>query len=510
MASRTTQSENQRTLHLDALGPRNVVFCHQCEYEWFEDEYGLDCPSCDGNITEIVVPGADDPRQFSQSEQSFLPPRPLDRWATYTPDHEESDLEELTSIGPNNSSINSRTSQTSSPRSTTQAQNSNDHVPENETGNVLIGFQSMISNLLVSQLRRGIPVRSGSDNLLHEPTIQNSSFRISDNGAGNPFVGGRFIFTNIFTPTETSLHPRSTNESDSGESHQVEDIITTFANIIASSVSGINTNPSQDDENTPRPNGFQAMFSASIRPGVARFGDAVYSQEALDQILTALMEESTMSNAPSPASPEAIAALPRVKLDTKLLGPEGKGECSICMEEVKIGDEVMVLSCNHWFDEACATAWLREHNTCPICRKGIDEENVSSKSRSPQISQTNPATSSSEDRSPRQRNMRTRSSQEQRTRNEERLSSLRQLAGIRLPEVTSGQTRSHGSDNNPTSMPGSFPEENRDYMENTSSSRPIASITRSLTGNNGNSRLNSAFRHFRGIQDRMNNSRRNN
>lgn len=510
MANRTNQSDNQRTQHLDALGPRNVVFCHQCEYEWFEDEYGIVCPSCDGNVTEIVVPGVDDPRQFTQSEQPPLPPRPLDLWTTHAPDHEESDLEELTSNGPNNSSITFGTSQTSTPRSTTQTQNSNDHVTENESGNVLIGFQSMISNLLLSQLRRGAPVRPGPDNLLHEPTFQTSSFRISDSGGGNPFVGGRFIFTNIFTPTETSLHPRSTNESDSGESHQVEDIITTFANIIASSVSDINANPNQNDDNTPRPNGFQAMFSTSFRPGAGRFGDAVYSQEALDQILTALMEESTMSNAPSPASPEAIAALPRVKLDYKLLGPEGKGECSICMEELKIGDEVMVLSCNHWFDEACATAWLKEHNTCPICRKGIDEENVSSKSQSPQTSQSNSTTSSSGDRSHRQRNTRTRSSQEQRTRNEERLSSLRQVAGIRLPEVMSGQTRSQESDNHPTSMPGSFPEESRDCMENTSSSRPSSSITRSLTGNNGNSRLNNAFRHFRGIQDRMNNNRRNN
>src|SRR5258708_35807035 len=40
--------------HLDAAGPREVVYCHQCEHEWYQDEHGLVCPRCEGEITEIV------------------------------------------------------------------------------------------------------------------------------------------------------------------------------------------------------------------------------------------------------------------------------------------------------------------------------------------------------------------------------------------------------------------------------------------------------------------------
>jgi hypothetical protein len=40
--------------HLDATGSREVVFCHQCEHEWWQDEYGLTCPRCESDITEIV------------------------------------------------------------------------------------------------------------------------------------------------------------------------------------------------------------------------------------------------------------------------------------------------------------------------------------------------------------------------------------------------------------------------------------------------------------------------
>lgn len=39
---------------LDASGPRDVVFCHQCEHEWYQDEACLICPRCEGEITEIV------------------------------------------------------------------------------------------------------------------------------------------------------------------------------------------------------------------------------------------------------------------------------------------------------------------------------------------------------------------------------------------------------------------------------------------------------------------------
>jgi hypothetical protein len=78
-----------------------------------------------------------------------------------------------------------------------------------------------------------------------------------------------------------------------------------------------------------------------------------------------------MANAPGPASADAIAALPMKNLDDNSLGPAGKGECLICMDDVYIGDEVVSLPCAHWFHETCAGAWLSEHNLCPICRKAI-------------------------------------------------------------------------------------------------------------------------------------------
>lgn len=128
------------------------------------------------------------------------------------------------------------------------------------------------------------------------------------------------------------------------------------------------------------PPALQGLFRAMLNPVNARSGDAVYSQEALDQIISNLMDQHQTSNAPGPASAEAIAALPKKKLGEKELGAEGKGECSVCMDDVSLGDEVVSLPCGHWFHEVCAGMWLGEHNTCPICRKGIEGDATSSSS----------------------------------------------------------------------------------------------------------------------------------
>jgi len=108
-----------------------------------------------------------------------------------------------------------------------------------------------------------------------------------------------------------------------------------------------------------------------LNPANMQHGDAVYSQEALDRIVSQLMEQNTTGNAPGPATADAIASLPVRKITEKDQGSEGKADCSICMDEAKIGEEVTELPCHHWFHGECVKAWLSEHDTCPHCRQGI-------------------------------------------------------------------------------------------------------------------------------------------
>lgn len=100
-------------------------------------------------------------------------------------------------------------------------------------------------------------------------------------------------------------------------------------------------------------------------------GDFVTSQEAMDRIVSQLMEQTATSNAPGPASQADIDALPRKKITREMLGDDGNADCSICMDAVAPEEEVTELPCKHWFHHQCVAAWLKEHDTCPHCRKGI-------------------------------------------------------------------------------------------------------------------------------------------
>lgn len=121
--------------------------------------------------------------------------------------------------------------------------------------------------------------------------------------------------------------------------------------------------------------GLGDIFSLLLGPGGpnAAHGDAVYTQEGLDRIITQLMEANPQSNAAPPASESAIEKLEKKSLDRQMMGDSPKVECTICIDEMHLGDEVTVLPCKHWFHGECVVLWLKEHNTCPICRTPIEK-----------------------------------------------------------------------------------------------------------------------------------------
>jgi len=108
-----------------------------------------------------------------------------------------------------------------------------------------------------------------------------------------------------------------------------------------------------------------------MNPANAQHGDAVFSNEAFDRVMSQLMEQHVSGTAPGPASAEAIHALPKLGVTRDMMGETGTAECSICMDNVAVSDQVTMLPCKHWFHPPCIEAWLNEHDTCPVCRAGI-------------------------------------------------------------------------------------------------------------------------------------------
>ncbi|KAK0465524.1 uncharacterized protein EV420DRAFT_1637649 [Desarmillaria tabescens] len=112
------------------------------------------------------------------------------------------------------------------------------------------------------------------------------------------------------------------------------------------------------------------MFARGFGAENGRMGDYVFNQEALDQIITQLMESN--AHHPVPATDQIMEKLPREVLE--IGSPTLRKDCAVCKEQFSLetedpGEQVVVtLPCSHPFHEPCILPWLKSSGTCPVCR----------------------------------------------------------------------------------------------------------------------------------------------
>ncbi|KIX07481.1 uncharacterized protein Z518_02134 [Rhinocladiella mackenziei CBS 650.93] len=319
------------------------VFCHQCNNEWDRRHGGLTCPRCEGDFTEILELGTTSSLEHDRQPSPAAPPpdpfSPLDSLHNHYPWQNDPDSNprdnfttfEFTSGSGRSGriSVSTRTFVLGGP-----GQNVTDaHDRE---------FVDMFDHMLINVIR--------SQNRLMNPFPPLGFPRTPSPGFGNA-AGGPFPARD-FREMPAPLQPGN-----------LQDLLSALFRSMQQEESG--------DRRTmghpPHPFDF---LNQIFNPENAQLGDAVYTQEAFDRIMTQLMEQNGGS-ATRPASDEAIRSLGTKKVDQEILGSEGKAECSICMDNVELGDEVTVLPCNHWFHGDCVKEWLKESDTCPHCRKPI-------------------------------------------------------------------------------------------------------------------------------------------
>ncbi|KAF1850765.1 uncharacterized protein K460DRAFT_272924 [Cucurbitaria berberidis CBS 394.84] len=380
------QSSNQpRPAH------RDMMFCHECNDEWYRDEHGLTCPECHSDFTEIIE-GDNDPRDSvmygddSDSlpdlvEGSSLPfghfnPRQTD-------DPEEADISNFnfTQTTPGRINLHATITRSVSPQGLQAGM-----APAS-----IGGFMSMLNGLAGVAGRPQGQTQGQGEGLFSGPnqTQNQSAFQESraQGAAGQPEVRtGRFTYHG-----GARLFPRDANNPEP-RIEPVDDITNVMAGLLAALGAppgslhdqhqhqggpGATLRGEHNPDETQRAaHPFLQLFTSMGLLGGAggQMGDFVYSQEGLDRIVSQLMEQTATSNAPGPATQNDIDALPRKNITEDMLGPEHTAECSICMDDVNVGEQVTVLPCKHWFHHQCVSAWLAEHDTCPHCRKGITKQ----------------------------------------------------------------------------------------------------------------------------------------
>ncbi|KAM0724275.1 hypothetical protein Q7P37_000157 [Cladosporium fusiforme] len=386
---------------MDRPHPREIVFCHQCENEWYRDENGLQCPDCQSEFTEIVEGGNDPRAQEQEAAQTAAINHPLhdhNPWDAPDPDEEDIDHFQWNRAPPG------------------EFGGQRYHATFNRTYNMGAGGQAqgqaggaggagllgMIGNIVGGLLQQP-PQQQGHEHGQHghdhadehaqgqgndgsnrgvAATSPPGSPNNSEQAQGRPGVFTRHIHGPgySFTMTATSsnnLSPRNANgpQPYNAQPQDMDDLMQQMFNNIGAFPP---LHPQGQDHVQRGPNGGHVFPATLLQllntlggPAGGVHGDAVYSQEALDRIVSQLMEQHQTGNAPGPASESAIKSLPRRSITEADAGDSGTADCSVCMDSVPVGDSVTVLPCSHWFHHDCIRAWLGEHDTCPHCRKGI-------------------------------------------------------------------------------------------------------------------------------------------
>ncbi|KAE8735483.1 multi-copper oxidase type 1 family protein [Hibiscus syriacus] len=105
---------------------------------------------------------------------------------------------------------------------------------------------------------------------------------------------------------------------------------------------------------------------------IGSIGD-YFSGPGLDLLLQHLAENDPNRYGTPPAQKEAIEAMPAVKIKENL-------QCSVCLDDFKVGGEAKEMPCKHKFHSGCILPWLEHHSSCPVCRYQVpaDESKLDS------------------------------------------------------------------------------------------------------------------------------------
>lgn len=90
---------------------------------------------------------------------------------------------------------------------------------------------------------------------------------------------------------------------------------------------------------------------------------------SLNDLLAHLMQTYDGPMGAPPTATEVINSLPEVAIQQEHLGTHDS--CSVCKEDFVLNEKVTKLPCSHLFHKDCIVPWLKQHCTCPLCRKSL-------------------------------------------------------------------------------------------------------------------------------------------
>jgi len=93
------------------------------------------------------------------------------------------------------------------------------------------------------------------------------------------------------------------------------------------------------------------------------------NNDNLDNIISHIMLHDTNKYGNPPAAKKAVESLKKYKINEEKIKEFGfENSCAVCKDEFSIGEECLSMPCNHYFHGDCLIPWLKERNSCPVCR----------------------------------------------------------------------------------------------------------------------------------------------
>ena len=120
---------------------------------------------------------------------------------------------------------------------------------------------------------------------------------------------------------------------------------------------------------------FGAMFDNSFRNNFSSNFRSNFRGNFLSEIIRIIErnQEEAARKAHPPTSESALKKLKRFYLNEKYCKKDKKGKlelpsCCICLNDIELKEETVLLPCGHMFHWNCCLSWLKQNNTCPMCR----------------------------------------------------------------------------------------------------------------------------------------------
>lgn len=375
----------------DSAQPQ-LLICHACGDNWVRDSNHYDsrllCPGCGSDFVQIIEEeDGGPPEREPEPERDSLPRSPLNPWADHNPwsrdipspfPHHHRQNNGSSAYDPMDFSFpvySHHTYQSPDGRfsfsGTTMRGSFPPRQPHGYSNPMIPGGLQALRTILDDFLAEDAHQqrqrqRSSAENGDRNPSSDESPRRTSP----NPDPAGIDEFAEF-----EGLFPRDTDRPQRME-HPVSDL-SDLLDALRNRPGGRRRVAIPEFPATPMGPDPALMITELLRSlhegrPSGRFGDAVYSREALDEVIAQLGQEHARTAGPPPASSTAIQSLPKKKINKQMLGSDGKAECAICKDTAELGTEVTTLPCEHWFHFDCIEAWLSRHNTCPNCRRSID------------------------------------------------------------------------------------------------------------------------------------------